>query len=94
MGSISHQLMSLVVNSLGGGDTHTCIQTFTDRPGLKIDDTRKYCSITTQLVYCAALPYIPYTYMVHLANLKLDKSEFSANWWTFSLANVVILSIH
>ena len=35
MGSISHHNVPLVINSLRGGDTHTCIPTFVDRSNSK-----------------------------------------------------------
>ena len=35
MGSISHHITPLVINSLGGGDTHTSIPTFVDRSNSK-----------------------------------------------------------
>ena len=40
MGSISHHIMPIVINSLGGGHTHTSIPTFTDRSNSKKPGTR------------------------------------------------------
>ena len=42
------------------------------------------------------MPYynLPYSYAVYLANIKFGELERNANWWTFSLMNRVILSVH